>query len=152
MEINTELFQLLEPGKNLENDWCSFPIPLNIEVGENTVIDSSSCFKKFFSKLPVGLKLGSHITLQSPALATEENTSGLRELLPHLSNLHVFQWNNKERRPLEEGEAAWREYLALAQGSANWALLEFVENDEPENFKRDAETLKSLLDGQNPAA
>lgn len=73
MEINTELFQLLKPGTSLENDWCRFPIPLNIEVGENTVIDTSSCFKKFFSKLPLGLKLGSHITLQSPALATEFN-------------------------------------------------------------------------------
>jgi acetyltransferase-like isoleucine patch superfamily enzyme len=44
-----------------------------MEVGENTVIDSSSCFKKFFSKLRVGLKLGKNITLQSPALATEAN-------------------------------------------------------------------------------
>lgn len=68
-----ELFQQLKPGEPLKGDWCNFPIPPNIEVGENSVIDSSSCFKKFFSKLPVGLKLGSNITLQSPALATEEN-------------------------------------------------------------------------------
>lgn len=68
-----QLFQELKPGKPLEGDWCHFPIPINMEVGENTVIDSSSCFKKFFSKLQPGLKLGSNITLQSPALATEEN-------------------------------------------------------------------------------
>jgi acetyltransferase-like isoleucine patch superfamily enzyme len=68
-----ELFQQLKPGEPLKGDWCNFQIPLNIEVGENTVIDSSSCFKKFFSRLPVGLNLGSNITLQSPALATEEN-------------------------------------------------------------------------------
>ncbi|MEJ7678561.1 MAG: DapH/DapD/GlmU-related protein [Segetibacter sp.] len=66
------LLQQLKPGKPLEGDWCNFPIPQNIEVGENSLIDSSSCFKKFFSKLPIGLKLGSNITLQSPALATEE--------------------------------------------------------------------------------
>ena len=62
------------PGmENWGDDWCSFPIPSNIEVGVNTVIDSSACFKKFFSQLPVGLKLGSHITLQGPALAPEKD-------------------------------------------------------------------------------
>jgi maltose O-acetyltransferase len=60
-------------GKKIEGDWCNFPVPFNIEVGENTVIDSSSSFKKFFSRLKVGLKVGSHVTLQSPALAVEEN-------------------------------------------------------------------------------
>ena len=73
MEIDSELFQPLQPGKKLENDWCDFPVPLNIEVGDNTLIDSSACFKKFFSRLPVGLKLGCNITLYGPTLATEEN-------------------------------------------------------------------------------
>ncbi len=67
------VFQLLVPGKPLEVDWCNFPIPENMEVGENTVIDSSASFKQFYSKRPVGLKLGSHITLKGPALATEDN-------------------------------------------------------------------------------
>lgn len=66
------IFQKLVPGKKLEHDWCDFPIPLNIEVGEDTVIESSSSFKKFFSELSVGLKIGAHVTLQSPALATEK--------------------------------------------------------------------------------
>ena len=64
-------FQPLIPGVQLKNDWCNFPVPLNIEVGENTVIDSSSTFKKFFSKKQPGLRLGKHITLQSSSLATE---------------------------------------------------------------------------------
>ena len=66
-------FQQLVPGKQLDNDWCNFPVPVNIQVGENSVIDSSSCFKKFFSELPVGLKIGNHVTLQSPALAAEKD-------------------------------------------------------------------------------
>lgn len=66
-------FQQLVPGKQLENDWCNFPVPVNIQVGENCVIDSSYCFKKYFSELPVGLKLGNNVTLQSPALAAEKN-------------------------------------------------------------------------------
>ena len=71
---NTEnIFHPLQPGKTIEGDWYNFSIPLNIEVGENTVIDSSSCFKKYFSQLPVGLKTGSNVTLQSPALGIEKN-------------------------------------------------------------------------------
>lgn len=67
------VFHNLEPGKSLEGDWCNFPIPSNMIVGENTVIDSSACFKQFFSKLPIGLKLGNNITIRSASLATEEN-------------------------------------------------------------------------------
>jgi acetyltransferase-like isoleucine patch superfamily enzyme len=71
--VSTPAFQLLQPGVPVKGDWCNFPVPLNMEVGENTVIDSSSCFKKFFSTKQPGLKIGSNVTLQSPALATEEN-------------------------------------------------------------------------------
>ena len=73
MEVNKELYQLLQPGKDITGDWCAFPTPANIEVGENTVIDSSACFRKYYSKLPVGLKIGSHVTLQGSGLAPEIN-------------------------------------------------------------------------------
>jgi acetyltransferase-like isoleucine patch superfamily enzyme len=73
MEVNSKYFHDLIPGSKIDGDWCDFPIPLNIEVGINTVIDSSSCFKKYFSKLSVGLRLGSNVTLQSPAIAPEQN-------------------------------------------------------------------------------
>ena len=73
MEVNTELYQLLQPGKDMAGDWCAFPTPANIIVGENTVIDTSACFRKYFSKLPVGLKIGSHVTLQGPGLAPDIN-------------------------------------------------------------------------------
>ena len=71
--VTFPVFQLLQPGVAIEGDWCRFPVPLNMVVGDNTVIDSSASFKKFFSTLQPGLRLGSNITLQSPALATEEN-------------------------------------------------------------------------------
>lgn len=70
---SSSVFQSLQPGTPYEGDWCHFPVPTNMKVGEGTVFDSSACFKKFFSRKEIGLKLGKHITLQSPALATEEN-------------------------------------------------------------------------------
>lgn len=72
-DVKAALFHPLEPGKQIEGDWCHFPVPVNMEVGENTVIDSSFVFKKFFSKLPVGLKVGNHVTLLGPSLSAEEN-------------------------------------------------------------------------------
>jgi acetyltransferase-like isoleucine patch superfamily enzyme len=66
-------FYILEAGKPLENDFSHFSIPVNIQVGENTKTDSSNTFKNFFSKLPLGLKLGSNVTLFRSFIATEEN-------------------------------------------------------------------------------
>jgi acetyltransferase-like isoleucine patch superfamily enzyme len=70
--ISKSPFHPLIPGKKIEGDWFNFPVPINIVAGENTMIDSSSCFKKYFSTLPVGLRLGNNITLQSPALSTDD--------------------------------------------------------------------------------
>ena len=68
-----EGLHLLQPGIKLDNDWADFPIPNNIEVGTNTFIDTSFCFEKFFSKKPVGMKIGSHVTILKTNLATEAN-------------------------------------------------------------------------------
>lgn len=73
MSSQETIFHQLKPGMSIPGDWHNFLIPENIEVGENSVIDSSSCFKKYFSILPVGLKVGNHVTLQSPALGIEKN-------------------------------------------------------------------------------
>lgn len=71
----------------------------------------------------------------------------LAPLLPWLNHLHVFQWkdgNFNDRRPLVEGAAEWRGYLREAV-PARFALLEYVAGDDPENFLRDAGTLRSWL-------
>lgn len=72
------IFHLLIPGEQIEGDWCNFPIPKNMEVGENTVIDSSASFKHFYSRKEIGLKIGKHVTLKGPSLSTEED--GLIEI------------------------------------------------------------------------
>jgi acetyltransferase-like isoleucine patch superfamily enzyme len=73
MYSKQNIYYELQPGKSIPGDWHNFPIPHNIEVGINSVIDSSSCFKKFSSELPIGLKIGNHVTLQSPAFGIEKN-------------------------------------------------------------------------------
>ena len=73
-ETEIKKFHLLVPGKQIQDDWHAGKIPLNIEAGENTVIDSSFCFKNFFSVLPVGLKVGNNVTFWRTSLAAEENS------------------------------------------------------------------------------
>jgi len=69
----SSLLHPLVPGGSIAGDWFTKKIPFNIEAGENTLLDSSHCFKNFFSKLPIGLKIGSHCTLFRTTIATEEN-------------------------------------------------------------------------------
>src|SRR5260221_11216266 len=67
------LFHPIVAGKEILDDWFKGYIPGNIEVGENSVIDSASGFKHFFSKLPIGLKIGSNVTVWRTSFATEQN-------------------------------------------------------------------------------
>ena len=78
-----------------------------------------------------------------PAVAEAELTA----VLPWVEHLHVFHWRTHERRPLAEGAAAWRRYLALAAttGKVTCAALEFVRGDEPAQLGPDAATLNTLL-------
>jgi acetyltransferase-like isoleucine patch superfamily enzyme len=67
------IFHKLIPGYTIPGDWFAGTIPSNIEVGENTVVDSAFCFKHYYSSLPVGLKIGNHVTFWRTSLAAEEN-------------------------------------------------------------------------------
>jgi acetyltransferase-like isoleucine patch superfamily enzyme len=67
------LFYPLVPDTTLPGDWFPGRIPANIEAGENSVIDSSFCFKHFFSKNPMGLRVGTDVTIWRASLAADRN-------------------------------------------------------------------------------
>jgi sugar phosphate isomerase/epimerase len=76
------------------------------------------------------------------------NLDGLDAILPWLLHAHVFSWGAAgERLPLAEGEAGWMQYLRkiASSGRDHFAMLEFVQDDAPESFVRDAATLKQWL-------
>jgi len=97
----------------------------------------------------------------------EDCLAGLRGLLERLGNVHVFHWTigspdrntvTPDVRPLKypedfhrhllaDGEDRWSAYLEAIRSSQrdHTALLEFVKDDDPENFFRDAQTLKRLI-------
>ena len=66
--------------------------------------------------------------------------------LGKLTNLHVYKWQKYERFPLEQGEARWETFLrpAARDTAMHYALLEFVKDDDPDQFSRDAATLQSM--------
>ena len=65
------VFHPLVPGAVLEGDWFNGRVPGNIEAGENSVIDSSFCFKHYFARGPVGLRVGNNVTLWRTSLAAD---------------------------------------------------------------------------------
>ena len=82
-------------------------------------------------------------------MSDEVCLDGLQKLAPRLAHLHVYHWEAtpQNRRPLAEGTERWRKFLAAAAtipGDRS-AMIEFVENDAPENFLRDAATLQNWL-------
>jgi sugar phosphate isomerase/epimerase len=82
------------------------------------------------------------------------NLAGVRGMLPWLRHVHCFHWQYAERvirRPLAEGAADWRAYLAVVRetGRAHDVLIEFVAGDDPAQFRRDAATLHGWLAEQN---
>jgi acetyltransferase-like isoleucine patch superfamily enzyme len=71
-------FHLLVAGNAIPGDWFPGRIPANIEVGANCVIDSSFCFKQFFSQEPAGLRAGRDVTFWRTSIATE--TAGVIDI------------------------------------------------------------------------
>lgn len=66
-------FHPLVPGARLDGDWYDGRVPENVVAGENTVVDSSFCFKHYFSGADVGLRVGRDVTFWRTSLAAEEN-------------------------------------------------------------------------------
>lgn len=72
MMTEARLFHPLTPGAALPGDWFAGRVPSNVVAGDGTVIDSSFCFKHFYSTAPVGLRVGSGTTIWRASLAADE--------------------------------------------------------------------------------
>ena len=82
----------------------------------------------------------------------DQRLGQIAALKNRLLYVHVFQWEDAPeppyvRQPLAEGSEVWSTCLAAADepGTERYALLEFVRDDDPEQFLQDAATLNSWL-------
>jgi 3-dehydroshikimate dehydratase len=83
-----------------------------------------------------------------PERGLDYSLEAITSLAPHLANIHVFNWSPEGRKlPLSEGSADWARYFEAvnALGLDHWGLLEFVCDNDPDNFLADAATLLKLL-------
>lgn len=77
----------------------------------------------------------------------DSNAETLRRFIPFLANIHMFHWEPGVRLTMEEGIAPWQQYLTEVRGlrEDRFVMLEFVQNDDPAQFLKDAGVLKQLL-------
>ena len=75
------------------------------------------------------------------------NLLSLDTVLPWLAHVHCYQWDANVRQPLEQGESEWKQYLTRIRKAAGnrYVMIEFVKDDSPEAFLRDAATLRKWL-------
>ena len=96
-----------------------------------------------------------------PTRTHEQNLADLSDLIEReiLGSVHVFQWTAGEkgvvRHPLREGENDWNDYLRLlaeaklrspTQPIEPPAMIEFVKDNEPDQFLDDGRVLRRWLD------
>jgi len=122
-------------------------VSISIEFHGGTLTDTNESA----SKLLVEVDHANVFTCWQPhnGEATDECVAGLQAVLPRVSNIHVFHWwpTAAERHPLADGAERWARFWPLIKQvpGDRHALLEFVQEDSPEAFLRDAATLRQWL-------
>ena len=121
------------------------------EYHGNTLTDDMKSARTLLEALP----LENLDTLWQPpnGQPLDHCLDSLRTVLTRVSNVHVFHWGRGwgDRFALEEGEERWKRYLeVLAKtNTTRWALMEFVKNDDPEQYLADAATLQRWVADKN---
>jgi 3-dehydroshikimate dehydratase len=80
-------------------------------------------------------------------LSEPEKLDGLRAVLSKLTNVHIFYWEGRNKRPLIEGVDKWRAYIEILQKEQKerYVMIEFVKDDSEEQFLEDAAALKKVV-------
>lgn len=119
-------------------------IKVAYEFHNNTLNDTLESSARLLEKVP-GIK-----TYWQPLTgrSREERTGEIEGLMPRLENVHIFNWDQQgNRKPLSEGREEITAYINILKesGDTHFVMIEFVQNDLPENFARDAESLKAMI-------
>ena len=79
----------------------------------------------------------------SAKLSFSENLTAIKELSSCLSNIHVFGYGPDNRPPLSASEDHWLRYIHELESMKDdrYMLLEFVKDNDPEQFRIDAAVL-----------
>lgn len=118
-------------------------IEIAYEYHINTLTDSDQSTRQLLKEV------GNISTLWQPTChySTEECLKSIEGIRANLKNIHVYHWVAGQRKALSEGRARWELFLnrLSVQNEERYALIEFVQNNCPENFIRDTNTLKGWI-------
>nr|WP_306979542.1 TIM barrel protein [Alkalicoccobacillus murimartini] len=122
-------------------------IAVHIEYHGGTLTDTSESAKQLVEDI-------NHNNVKlywQPAVGIEvsERVKDIQVVKPFLKHVHVFYWKEQDRLPLAEGVGAWRQYLHHLHlkdpHEDQHFLLEFVQDEDPEQFQEDAQVLLELI-------
>lgn len=114
------------------------------EYHANTLTDNCTDTMRLIAKV----NLQNLTTYWQPpvSLSHEENLHDIRILKNHISNIHTFTWDQRERLPLSDGYDRWNDYFeSINTWKTRYCMLEFIRDNSIEGFYKDAATLKELL-------
>ncbi|UOQ84770.1 sugar phosphate isomerase/epimerase family protein [Gracilibacillus salinarum] len=80
-------------------------------------------------------------------VSVAERLASIEAVKPWITNIHVFHWYSFEKRMhLSEGIDEWHQYLEkISQdGKERYLLMEFVKDDDVDQFLQDARALQKL--------
>ena len=110
---------------------------INSEFHNNTFTDDAEGVLELIervdrSNFKTGFQLYQHL----------DNLNNAKLFKPYLGNVHVY---NYDHAPLSECAGLWHQLIAEFADQDRALLLEFVQDNAPENFLRDAAVLRQLL-------
>lgn len=142
-EANEAYWQdLIAEAQELANHAKAVGIGLAFEYHAGTLTDTAQTALRLMES--IGCDNVSLYWQPAENLSVQERLDSLPKLIPYLSNVHVFHWENYLNRfALAEGEEEWQAYLQLLSKEDRAYYLEFVKGDSVAQFKEDLKTLKN---------
>lgn len=122
-------------------------IEVHLEYHGGTLTDTSESARELIEEIN-----HSNVSLYwQPAvgLTLEERIATIQDVKPFIRHVHAFHWLEYDRLALAEGVDAWQLYLDQLllenQRIDQHFLLEFVKDEDPTQFKKDAQVLIDLI-------
>lgn len=143
-ETDSVLFNLLKSETQKLCDMAKEKdITLSFEFHEGTLNDNGKSSLEFLKAVN-----RDNIATYWQPLRTKNDFENLKAVAPHVNGVHVFHWKKSGIRcRLCEGADDWKKYIDYLKNNSpdEDYILEFVKGDSLEQFREDAEILKTFL-------
>ena len=74
----------------------------------------------------------------------EENFEYAEKISKYVKVIHVFNWEGKNKYPLEDAIDIWKKYLSYFDGSQK-LLLEFMPDGKAESLSAESDSLRRIV-------